>query len=390
MVKVMETDRWTTIASLATPPSLPKPGSRHGTAFPRNRKDTNASAIAVVADGPHTVVVQYANSSLYCWDLQDPSNPIVKWELLGHAGAITTLCAPTVPSKDDATAQVYATVCTDGFVRLWQRSTGSKSAAAVQLTLRLENAISLSSNMHADSPGLPVTALSSAGKMLAIGEPGGYVSVYILPSPTKYRLEVTHNSRVTCLAWGSTTFGQCLASGGDDGRVHLHHIRSSRISPLQTIEAKSAVTCVAMLDAKASQMLTLAVGEQDGTTTFWCALSAGSISSRHCCYSKRWASSHCRGQSTDNFHILHEVKLQDFMGCLNPKVTCAQAVAVFNSIALMSKDSYLLLVDPKSGVILHSSKQNQNSPTTCMATAGSVIACGHQDGSVRCASFCHA
>lgn len=279
-MKVMETERWTTIASLATPQSFHRPGFRHGTASPRPRNDTSVSAVAVVADGPHTVVVQYANSNLCCWDLQDPSKSILKWELLGHAGAIITLCAPSVPCKYGLAVQVYATVCTDGFVRVWQRSTCSRSAAAVQLTVCLDSAISNSTLSHAHSLadiGFPVAAISCAGKLLAIGEPSGSVSIYILPSPTKYRLDVTHDSRVTCLAWGTTTCGQCLASGGDDGRVHLHRIHGSRISPVQTIEARSAVTCVAMLDANASQMLTLAVGEQDGTATFWCALSVCSI-----------------------------------------------------------------------------------------------------------------
>lgn len=277
IVKIMEIDRWTTLALLPTPPSLLKPASRHRYDSPRNRYEACAGATAVVADGLHSIVVQYANSSLCSWDLQNPSKAVLNWEYLGHAGAITSLCSPPRPYNAEAMAQIYATVCSDGYARVWRRSTCSRNAAQVQMSIRLENTSPKLERVQSLIPPSPAVAqLSAAGQMLAVGGLTGSVSVYLLPSPTKYRLAITHDGRVTCLSWGSAHDGQCLASGGDDGRVHLHHIQGERISPLKTIEVRSEVVCMAMLDATASQPLTLAVCEQNGNVTLWCDVLARS------------------------------------------------------------------------------------------------------------------
>lgn len=270
VVKVMDTERWITVASLPMPPGFPKP--RHGSASPRHRIDANVGATAIASDGPDTVLVRYANNSLCCWDLQDPSNAASKWEVPGHSDAIIVLCSPSNGSKP--AARMYTTICADGHARVWQRPPQASRPSQLLTTLRLERTTgqaALTQGQSIGSSAIPVAAMSAGGELLAIGESSGSVSVYVLPSPTKYKLDVHHSNAVTSLAWGSTGDAQVLASGGCDNRVHLHRIEGARITPLETLQPNSAVICMAFLDANAQHTLTLAVVEESGMCTFWCA-----------------------------------------------------------------------------------------------------------------------
>eukprot|EP00892_Ulva_mutabilis_P007466 jgi/Ulvmu1/5091/UM021_0108.1 len=358
MVKLMDTERWNVIATLPLPPNFPTNSPRHGIASPRQRNDVHCSATAVLADGPQGVVVQYANNSLCCWNWQDLPNANVKWEVLGHLGAIVTLCAPPQSFNSKPMSEVYTAIYADGSARVWQQH--GSGTAQLQMTVRPEQATAQAAITHdvgVSASASPVAAMSVSGQMLATGEPSGSVSVFILPSPTKCRLGISHDGRVSSLAWGEACGVQFLASGGIDGLVHLHCIRGDRILPLQTVQAQSAVTAVAFLHANACPV-TLIVGDESGTCTFWV-------------------------QQKDNFVSSHQLQLQELFGCLEAcPIECAQAVPCQRGVALLSRNSHLALVEAASGRMVQHVRLQHSSPPTCLHSAGSVITCGHEDGSV--------
>lgn len=385
VVKVMDTERWNTLASLPTPSDVSRSSPKYGDAPPRHRNDANVSATAIAADGPHAVVVQYANNITCCWDLQNPSQAAAKWEMQAHHGVITMLCAASSSCGSKATAQVYTTIGADGYARVWQQSQDSSSPVQLHITLRLEREAGSIHGPGTTTTASAVAAMSAADQMLAIGEPSGSVSIYILPSPTKCRLDVNHNGAVSSLAWGLDGDAQFLASGGVDGRVHVHCIRGERILPLKTLEAGSAVTCVVFLHAHADHSLILAVGEERGTCTFWCGLHTSPNDRRIGLRGgQQTALVFCRTQHEDDFQMLHKVQLQECAcGSDSCKIVGARAVMCQRGIALMSRNSLIVLVEAHSGRTLQSIELRHGSPPTCMDSAGTIISCGHEDGSVR-------
>lgn len=262
-VKLLDIDKSSLIALLPNPPSA-APNLEDQGAYTMSKHEVQVGACGVLAQSQHTVVVQYVHNSLCCWDIHDPSKPVLKWECVGHPAAVVGFCAPPTAASDKSASQVYTTICADGYVRVWRRSPGTASGHSIQTALRVD-----CKKQYQASACHPVAAMSTHGNMLAVGDANGSVSLYVLPSPTRYRLDIIHDERVSCLAWGLADESEVLASGGLDGRVHTYQIHGARILPLQTIEAESAVTALAMIGAQSPQ--TLIVGEENGKATMWCA-----------------------------------------------------------------------------------------------------------------------
>lgn len=94
----------------------------------------------------------------------------------------------------------------------------------------------------------------------------------------------------------------------------------------------------------------------------------------------------CRMQRACNFEMMHVLQLQELAGCAEGcTVLCAHAVACVDSVALLTQDACIVLVEGSSGHISHKLKLQCCSRPTCLDSAGAIVVCGHQDGSVRCA-----
>lgn len=146
----------------------------------------------------------------------------------------------------DGTTIIYTTA--DGIIHLWD-----SHSSAEENERRIEN----------NKGELPGLALSSTGTTIAAGDVTGTVRLWNLDQMTEIRATQVHTRAVTSVQFSPDD--SLLASGGNDGSVHLWQVSQSETR--QTLLEPSEVPVMSV--AFSPNGSRLAAGQEDGAIYIW-------------------------------------------------------------------------------------------------------------------------
>ncbi|MHC5211113.1 MAG: WD40 repeat domain-containing serine/threonine protein kinase [Planctomycetota bacterium] len=240
--------------------------------------ELEVSCVAVSADGSH-VVTGSDDGFARLWDIEDPDEPVVRLELLGHAGRVTAVAysqngSTIVTGSVDRTVHVWnartgrlITVLRahEGPVRSVAVSADGKrvASAAGDDTVRLWDVDTTS--QLAVLPGQPgITSgigLDAEGWRLAAASPDG-VRVWCVQAPRSLATLGNGGGEVASLVLSAD--GRRMISGGADAQVHLWDAQTGRLQSRLTGH-EGSVNAVAVT-ADGSRIVT---GSNDSTVRVW-------------------------------------------------------------------------------------------------------------------------
>ena len=218
------------------------------------------------------LVVRY-DGGTYCFHMRDRSKPELRWSSAAHHTCIWALAAR---------ARRVATASDDGTVRVWEL--GSIGGLQPLRTIELMGAVappparmqcredSPVGRSRAHGPQLAVpraAAFSRSGERLAVGDHSGMVRVFDAARGELLDTLPAHEGLVRCLAYSVELFAgrPLLASGGDDGFVHVCDAAAPGHVILQTLNEHDGMGITALAFAGAAGIVSCA---QDRKVVFRC------------------------------------------------------------------------------------------------------------------------
>lgn len=383
---------------------------------PHASSDRNAAVGVCISPDQGHLVVQ-CDGAVACHELQERGKQRLAWSAAAHHTCVWALAA---------SARRIATASKDGTVHLWERGgdgglqplcTVALKGVAAPPRVRLQCLEDAPvGRAHAQTPQLAVpraAAFSSDGGRLAIGDQSGVVRVFDAASGGQLDELAAHEGLVRSLAFSAEPFGgrPLLASGGDDGLVHVCDVAADH-AILQTLNEHDGVGITAIAFTGAAGMVSCA---QDCKIVFRCASSVpstprnahsrlGIVETR--ASSSMWSAPvwrdcspcmpRCPKRSIQQMMCGHAslcVCRQHVAGVFEVSRTVSmEAVAsdvaylpALKAVATVGQDKQLRLWHPVTGQPQQCwPLPCRGAPSKLAASAGNAIACGFQDGTVLC------
>ena len=237
----------------------------------------DAVSVAVL---PHenSVLVSYSDSSVYCWSVEHKDSVTAMWAHVPHLECIWSLASHDCSGN----SSLLATASQDGAVRMWRCTQPSQASCGLSQPDEPGDIHCGAVVTHAGHLGSPrkyaheirvprTLAFSPCGTRLAVGDTAGTVSIYDSSSLRLIKRRPSHDGVVRQLAFSDSAEQPLLASGGEDGFVHIVDASTAKDSYImcQTVNEHEGMGVTALAFFKQGRCMFTAA--QDSKLVVRCA-----------------------------------------------------------------------------------------------------------------------